>query len=273
MNAQGDINRRRPGVIAHRGASAIAPENTLLAFRRAAEAGAWMIETDAHLAQSGQVVLIHDAELARTTDCAGLVSDLTIDDLACCDAGFWFSTANEPGYPFRGQGLTIPTLAETFALLDVISPALRVNVELKAPSSSDDAARIHQLADAVVDEVIALGVVERTLVSSFNMAAIDRVKVRDRTIRTAFLCGASANLRAATALSVAHGHDALHPHHSLLGTTAAARDVVQVIRQEGLEVNVWTVNEPERMRDLAQAGVDGIISDDPARLRAVLESM
>lgn len=264
---------RRPRVIAHRGASADAPENTLLAFQLALEAGAEMIETDAHLTRDAEIALVHDADLARTTDCSGSVSDRRAGELARCDAGYWFAPAGTTGHPFRGRGVTIPTLRDLAALLETAHSPATINVEIKNQPDDLDYDPGERLADRLVAELVALGLVDRVLVSSFNPASIDRVKALDRRVRTAYLCAPWADLHARLAWAVARGHDALHPHHALLGQLPNARRIVELVHAAGLEINVWTVNDPERMRTLAHAGVDGIIADDPGLLRSVLASL
>lgn len=265
-------NHPRPCVIAHRGASAIAPENTLLAFRLAAESGAGMIETDAHLSRDDQVVLIHDADLARTTSCTGSVADLRGTELASCDTGYWFVADDRPQHPFRNLGLGVPTLGDLFSTIDAVNRDMKVNIEIKNAADALDYDPTQRIADRLIDEIRALGVVARVLVSSFNSESIDRIKALDPTVRTAYLCAPWADLHARTAYAVARGHDALHPHHGLLGSLPGARRTVEMVHRAGLEMNVWTVNDPERMRELAAAGVDGIMTDDPERLWKVLNA-
>jgi len=258
-------------VIAHRGASAIAPENSLIAFRLAAESGADMIETDAHLSRDGHVVLIHDADLAQTTNCSGNVADLSAADLALCNTGYWFANDIHNEHPYRALGLGVPTLANMFDTIDDVNPSMYVNIEIKNLPEEMDYDPTDRLTSRLVGQLRALGVIDRIIVSSFNPESIDRIKALDPSIRTAYLCAPWSDIHARTAYAVARGHDALHPHHSLLGRLPTARNIVAMVHQAGLEMNVWTVNDPERMRELAAAGVDGIMTDDPERLKKVLE--
>jgi glycerophosphoryl diester phosphodiesterase len=262
--------RARPRIIAHRGASMVAPENTLPAFRLAVEAGAEIIETDVHLARDGSLVLIHDADLARTTSCSGSVMNHGLSELRACDAGYWFSANGDRMHPFRGLGLTVPVLRDLFDLLDSMHADVLVNIEIKNIPGELDYDPTERCAARLVAHLHELGVAQRVIVSSFNPAAIDRVKQEDARIQTAYVCAPWADLHARTAYAVARGHEALHPHHGTLGTGRMAQRMVQMMRQAGLVIRVWTVNDPERMRELAVAGVDGIISDDPALLRQVL---
>ena len=267
----GSQSHRLPKIIAHRGASSVAPENTLLAFQLAIEAGAQVIETDAHLTRDGEIVLIHDEDLRRTTSCSGIVAYQRLADLAPCDAGYWFAPNGEPAHPFRERGLTVPRLADLLDLVTRSTPEVVVNVEIKNAEDDFSFDPGNRLAVRLVDLLRQLDAFERVIVSSFNPAAVDLVQELKPAIRTALLCGPRSDLDGRTAYARARGHDAIHPHHSLLGSGERARRRVDVLRQAGLEVSVWTVNEPQRMLELAAAGVDGIISDDPALLRRVLD--
>jgi glycerophosphoryl diester phosphodiesterase len=118
----------RPLRFAHRGGSHLAPENTLAAFTLGARYGANALETDIQLTRDGEVVTIHDATVDRTTDGTGLVASSTLAELRRLDAGFRFTPDGGATYPMRGQGISIPTLAEVFAAF----PTLRINIDLKA---------------------------------------------------------------------------------------------------------------------------------------------
>jgi len=258
----------RPLVIAHRGASSIAPENTLLAFRLAMEAGADMIETDVHLTRDGVAVLIHDADLARTTDCSGLVSEIEHVDLAACDAGYWFAPPGRMKHPYRGLKIAVPALADLLALVDGTNDRVRVNLEIKTNGSPTIDQRC---VDTVMDVVVANGWCERVLLSSFDTRVIDLLGRRYRAVGTAYLVARECDLLPAIAAAAARGHSAIHPDHRLLGSGDTAAGIVDAMHAAGLRVHVWTVNDPDRMRDLVAAGVDGIVSDDPERLRLVVD--
>ena len=121
-------------VVAHRGASTEAPENTMEAFRLGVEAGADAVELDVHLTADGQLAVIHDDTLDRTTDRGGAVADLTMDDIRRADAGARFARAGDAGTPFAGAGLTVPTLPE---VLEWLPDGIGLVVEIKAPVAAD----------------------------------------------------------------------------------------------------------------------------------------
>ena len=120
-------------VVAHRGASTRAPENTMEAFRLGVEAGADGIELDVHLTKDGQLAVIHDDTLDRTTDRTGAVRDLTMDEIREADAGATFTRPDDAGYPFRGAGLTVPTLDEVLAWLP---DGIALVIEIKAAAAA-----------------------------------------------------------------------------------------------------------------------------------------
>jgi len=235
----------RPQVIAHRGASAQAPENTLAAFRRALALGVDGVELDVHLSADGEPVVLHDSAVDRTTDGTGLVRDMTLAALRRLDAGRWFGEA------FAGE--RIPTLAEALEVLR----GVRVIVEIK-----NGPIYYPKIADRVVAVVRAIGHPAVTF-SSFDHPALLEVRRVDPAAETAVLfMGRPVD---PVALAVAAGARRLHAHW--MWVTA---DVVAAVHRAGLAVEVWPVDDPVPMAHLAALGVDGIITSHPDRLQAVL---
>jgi glycerophosphoryl diester phosphodiesterase len=236
----------RPLVIAHRGASADAPENTIAAFELALEQGADGIELDVHLSADEHPVVIHDFTLERTTDGAGPVSEHTVRELKRLDAGGWRDRR------FRGQ--RVQTLQE---VLERFRDRARFWVELKGGSA---------LYPGIEERVISLleiyDVVDRALVQSFDHEAIGRIRATSPEIRVGALV-AQAPLDAA--LLRPGAANAICPGAHLL-----TEEVLSEIRGADLECYVWTVNEPVQMDRLVGWGVNGIITDRPGVLRARL---
>jgi glycerophosphoryl diester phosphodiesterase len=264
--------QRATRAIAHRGASNIAPENTLLAYRLAVEFGVDAIEVDARLTRDGVVVLLHDADVSRTTNGTGTVDELLYEELRRCDAGYWFCPEGHPSHPFRGLGITVPTLADLFNMLDRVGPAVEVVVELKNSPFDTGYDPDQCLARRVVSELRERDAIDRCRISSFNAGTIDHVKRLEPALRTAYLATQGADVNAKIAYAVAKGHDAVHAHDSAVAAGAVERRTLEAISQAGLEVAIWTVNERARMAELAALGVDGIITDDPERLCALLDA-
>jgi glycerophosphoryl diester phosphodiesterase len=224
---------------AHRGASAEAPENTLAAFRRALEVGADGIELDVHLAADGVPVVIHDATVERTTDAVGLVADWRADELATVDAGRWFAPA------FAGEG--VPTLAE---VLKLVAGRLRVNVEIKAA--------------AVVPALLALlprFPETEVILSCFDRAVTAQLRRADPHLPLAVLAEGPSWHRLIPE-AVALRASALHLHAGMV-----TRPLMGAARAAGLPVYVWTVDDAGEARTLIRAGVSGLFSNDPGRLR------
>jgi glycerophosphoryl diester phosphodiesterase len=153
-----------PVNMAHRGASALAPENTIEAFRLALEAGAGGLELDVHMTRDGHIVVIHDATVDRTTSGTGAVSEMTIDELRGLDAGYNFSPDGGPTRPYRGRGSKVPMLERVLREF----PGVAINIDIKAGSSGIEAAVL-----GVVREADALG---RVLVVSTTHATVKRFR-------------------------------------------------------------------------------------------------
>jgi glycerophosphoryl diester phosphodiesterase len=237
-------------IVAHRGASTQAPENTMEAFRLAVEAEADAIELDVHLTADGQLAVIHDDTLDRTTDRSGAVAGLSMDEIREADAGARFARPGDSGLPFAGRGLTVPTLPE---VLDWLPDATGLVVEIKARAA----------ADAVVDAVDGRPVATegRLSVISFDEAAIDRVRERDPALRTGYLVAPGQAIGPALEWAAARGHAGVHPWDGDLGFDPMP--VLAQAKRLGIEVGCYVVNDRVRMRLLADTGLWGFVTDVP----------
>jgi glycerophosphoryl diester phosphodiesterase len=248
----------RPIAIGHRGSAGDAPENTLESFARALRAGAAILESDVHLTRDGVPVLIHDDDVGRVTEGSGAVRELELAELQRLDAGWRFSP-DAGGHPFRGRGLRIPTLAEALAAL----PGARFNLELK-----EDLPGIVERTLAVVREA---GREELTLLTAAEDALMARLRevVARATARVAI--GASTGdvldfvRTALTGERPQPGPMALQIPAEFAGRPLATRELVAHAHAHEVQVHVWTVNDPSEMARLLDLGVDGIVSDHPAR--------
>ncbi len=238
-----------PILFAHRGSSAHAPENTLAAFELAVRQGADAIELDAKLTADGQVVVIHDQTVDRTTDGSGKVSDLTLAELRALDAGSHFDVS------FRGE--PIPTLEEVF---QAVGPVLYINVELTNYASPTD-----PLPDKVAELVRKYQLEDRVLFSSFNPLALFRIQklLPDSPAGLLALPG-RGGAWARSWLGRLVPHQSLHPEQ---GDVTPA--LIRRVHRSGRKIFVWTVNEPEVMRRMFAWEVDGIFTDDPVLARQV----
>jgi glycerophosphoryl diester phosphodiesterase len=236
--------------IAHRGASAAAPPNTLAAFDVAVQLGADGIEFDVRLCADGVPVVIHNGTVDATTDGSGAVADMTLSELKRLDAGSWFDPA------FAGE--RIPALTE---VLEALGGRMLLNVELKGGSLLND-----RLERAVANAIEVYDLAEHVHLSSFNPLILRRLQGHAPHLSTGLLCTSPAWLKAAIGRAVApQGLAALHPHHTLVD-----EGYVHWARQHGYRIYVWTVDDPTEMRRLIRAGVDGIITNVPDVLHGVL---
>lgn len=233
---------------AHRGASAVCPENTMAAFRKSLELGATGIETDVQMSSDGGLVLIHDESLNRTAGAEGYVKDKTLSQLLELDAGSWF------GPEFRGEGL--PTLEELLDLLQERDTVL--NIELK-----NGIFLYPGMEEKVIAAVRDYGMSERVILSSFNHYSLAHCKTLAPEIRTGILYGEGLYRPWDYAASL-HA-DALHAYHY-----AVLPEFVSEASEHGVVYHPWTVNDPERMQALIDAGVAGIITDHPDVLSGLL---
>jgi glycerophosphoryl diester phosphodiesterase len=252
----------RPRLFAHRGASGVAPENTIEAFAEGLAAGADRLELDVHQSSDGHVVVFHDHDLARTTNAAGPVSSRTLAELKALDAGHHFQ--DERGrHPFRGKGIRIPTLDEVLEEF----PDVALNVEIKA----DDGETIEAFFD-VLDRHRAR---ERVLAAAFDDPIIKRIRmVAPETVTSLsaeevlefFGCCMNGSFDLyeppGKALQVPPSHEGIEVVSPAFLEAAHALD---------MEVHVWTINDEAEMERLLELGVDGLMSDYPARARAVFE--
>ena len=237
----------RPLVIAHRGSSGERPENTFPAFERAIEQSADMIETDLHLSRDGIVMIHHDAEFVRLGE-QGEIRDRTASELAAMNAAPGVSLAEK-----------MPTLLE---LLDGFGERVQFNLELKV--GLNDIA-YEGLEELVVSAVEARGLMPRMLFSSFYDAVLTRLRERSAAARIALLVSPRAPVaifeRAAGVFA-----EAINPDVRLV-----TQKLVEEAHAAGLRVYPYTANESAEMARLLDCGVDGIITNHPLRLRALLE--
>ncbi len=236
----------RPLIVAHRGASHAAPENTLAAFRRAVEEGADGVELDVHLSADGIPVVIHNPRVDATTDGRGTVAEMSLQELRVLDAGGYFAP--------RFAGERVPTLEE---VLEAVGEHLLVNVELKDPG-----VRNWELVFAVVSVVERVGMTHRVWFSSFKPYLLYAARALAPEIPRGLLYGPLSLI--SRLLGIITPYDALHPYAALVRERS-----VQRAHRRGLRVAVWTVDDVAAASRLARLGVDAIITNEPARLRAL----
>jgi glycerophosphoryl diester phosphodiesterase len=253
---------RSPLVMAHRGGKGLWPENTLYAFERARDLGADVLEMDLHGTADGVLVVIHDSTVDRTTDGTGPVQDFTLAALKALDAGYRWSPDDGGTFPYRGQGITVPTVEEVFAAF----PAMPMNIEIK----DLDPPLIAQFCSLIREH----GMADRVLVASFDVEAMATFRrecpevatsTSENEVITLFALG-KVFLEAmyspkAGAVQVPEYRSGLHVITPRFVAAAHGRN---------LQVHAWTINDPGDMQRFADLGIDGIITDYPDRLLEVL---
>ncbi|HEX7127626.1 MAG TPA: glycerophosphodiester phosphodiesterase family protein [Thermodesulfobacteriota bacterium] len=255
----------RPLVIAHRGASGYAPENTLAAFRAAIALGADMIELDVHPTADGRLAVIHDESIDRTCDGRGFVREMTLAEIKSFDAGAWWG----PGF----AGERVPALEEVLALT---RGRVQVNVEIKAPRDGTGPGRIEASVVApLLAALDATGTRREVLVSSFDPAVLRTLRAAAPDLPLGLLTEARIEGptgfrvdRLAPLLDVAAavGAYSLHPYWRFCGERA-----VHAAREAGLRVFPWTVNREADLRRVVGHGADGVITNHPDRLARVVK--
>jgi glycerophosphoryl diester phosphodiesterase len=242
-----------PLLVAHRGGARLAPENTLAAFQRAVDLWrADILETDVHLSADGEVVVIHDPTVDRTTDGTGRVRDLPWAALRELDAGYRFR-ALDGSAPFRGAGVRLPRLDD---LLESF-PRARINVECKAAEAAAPLARV----------IAGHGAADRVLIAAF------REHKRAGARPYAGPWGASYHQVAAVRflrIGWAPGMDVLQVPERWRGFPVVTPAFIAYAHRLNIPVQVWTVDDPDDMRRLLAWGVDGIQTDRPDLLARVL---
>lgn len=237
--------RPRPLIIAHRGDSAHAPENTLAAFRLAMQNGADGVELDVSLSADGELIVCHDNTVDRTTQGKGKIADLSLAQLKELDAGAWFSPS------FAGERL--PTLAEVFAAL----PHGLIDVELKPGALNSP------LPEKVAALVRQFGYESRVLITSFQPLYLKRLP----HLTTGLLELPGGVGKVSHALFTTF----LHPQFIVPYYKSITVDFMAAQRKRQRSVIPWTVNDPQAIRALRDLGVDAIITDDPLAARQALE--
>jgi glycerophosphoryl diester phosphodiesterase len=252
--------RSSPLILGHRGASVVAPENTLSAFSRAMRDGSDGIEFDVRLSRDQVPVVIHDATLKRTGLIDRLVCELTAVELQEIDVGHWFGVAGQTGAnTFAGEKL--PTLAQVFELFSE-NPGV-LYIEMKCDPGTGPA-----LAAEVVRLVRESQVAKRVVIESFDLSAIAEIKKIDPGIRTAALFEPKLSQPISTVrrlnminLALDFGADEIALHRTLAGTR-----VIQRAKREKLEIVIWTVDDPEWISRARSLGIKALITNDPAMM-------
>ncbi|MGN0317490.1 MAG: glycerophosphodiester phosphodiesterase family protein [Lachnospira sp.] len=232
-------------ITAHRGASAAAPENTMAAFSLAMNNLADSIELDVQLTKDGKIIVMHDSSAKRTTGTDRLISDMTLKEVKQLDAGSWFSEE------FKGE--KVPSLEE---VLELVSGKINLNIEIKNTDRSDE------MAEKLVELLHKYNMVNNVVVTSFDKDVLLKVKEREPGVQVGYI------------LSVAYGnfYEIEGVDFFSMNASFLSKRVVEEIHNSGKQVHAWTVNSETSIRNLANMGVDAIITDEPVLARETIYS-
>lgn len=226
----------QPELMAHRGNSAVAPENTLAAFAEALKTPAQSCELDVHLSADGEVIVMHDATVDRTTNGTGAIADLTLAQIKALDAGGWF------GKRFVGE--KVPTLAEVVAL---VGDKVKLNVEIKSAADPDSSLKVVQiLRDG--------GILEQSMISSFGLQALLETRKHWPKGTLALITGKGSDLQ----IAIDHGMQWFNIYYHEVDEALVKR-----AHAAGLKVMIWTMDDPDLWAHYAALEVDGICTNAP----------
>ncbi|MCC7119557.1 MAG: glycerophosphodiester phosphodiesterase [Anaerolineales bacterium] len=254
-----------PLVIAHQGGDGVWPGDTLFAFEKAVAIGADVLEMDAHITKDNEIVLMHDERVDRTTDGHGLIEDLTLAELKELDAAYAWSNDDKKTFPYRGQGIQVPTLKELFEKF----PKKHYLIEIKLTDNP-----IHQPLCNLIREY---DMQAKVIVASFHD---DSMKLFREVCPEVATSAAKTEVISFVLLGKVFFSGWLSPQYQALqipyetsesyGIPVLTERFVQEAHAKNISVEPWTVDDPELMKLYIQWGVDGIITDRPDLLLEVL---
>ena len=254
---------RRTLVMAHRGGAGLWPENTAHAFARAAALGVDVLEMDLHATADGALVIIHDATVDRTTNGTGRTSALTLAELKRLDAGYRWTSDGGRTFPFRGRGITIPTLGEVLEGF----PQMRLNIDIKQAQPA-----IVKPFCRALREARATG---RVTIASFSSETLAEFRRECPEVATSAgmeeVAALAADLQAGREIAAGRApFRAVQVPEWVGGRGGLTAEAVAAAHRSGLEIHVWTINDEAGMRRMIALGVDGIMTDYPDKLIALL---
>jgi glycerophosphoryl diester phosphodiesterase len=257
--------QRRPLVMAHRGGAGLWPENTMYGFERAVDLGVDMLETEIHSTADNILVLMHDSTVDRTTNGSGPIRAFTLEELKTLDAGYNWTSDGGQTFPFRGSGITVPTLEEVFTAL----PTARINIDIKQEKPS--------LVEPLCKTIRTFDMTDKVMVASFNSKVLKafrrvcpEVTTSAGTGEVAFFFMVNMVFLGAVYRPACQAFQV--PEYSS-GIRVLTKRFVETAHGLNLAVHVWTINEVTDMKRLLALGVDGIVTDYPDRLISLLRKM
>ena len=261
-------NATAPQVIAHQGGDGIWPGDTLFAFEKAVEVGTDVLEMDAHITKDGQIVLMHDETVDDTTDGTGLIEEMTLEELKRLDAAYDWSQDGGQTFPYRGQGIRVPALAEVFEKF----PQMRYVIEIKKSGIP--------VEQPLCDLIRRYNMQDKVLVASFHDAVMQTFRAACPEVATSASRGEVTKfvLLGKIFLSglVAPDYQAIQPPYDpaeSYNIPVMTQRFIREAHRKNIKVEPWTVDDPALMRQYIEWGVDGIITDRPDLMVELLKEM
>jgi glycerophosphoryl diester phosphodiesterase len=258
----------RPLVIAHQGGDGLWPGDTMYAFEKAIDAGVDVLEMDAHITKDGQLVLMHDEEVDRTTDGSGLIEDRTLDELKQLDAAYKWSNDDGKTFPYRGKNIQVPTLEELFQKF----PQMRYVIEIKLTQNPIDKPLCNLIRQHEMQDKVLIASFHDEAMQNFRKICPEVATSASRTeVRNFVLLGKVflSGLLAPKYQSIQPPYD---PKESMNIPIMTER-FVQEAHAKNIKVEPWTVDDPELMKKYINWGVDGIMTDRPDLMIDVLTEL
>ncbi|MBI3176165.1 MAG: glycerophosphodiester phosphodiesterase [Chloroflexi bacterium] len=259
------LNAPRPLVIAHQGGDGLWPGDTLYAFEHAVDLGVDVLEMDAHITKDSQIVLMHDEKVDRTTDGTGLIEDMTLAQLRELDAAYQWSSDGGQTFPFRGQGIQVPTLEELFQKF----PQMRYVIEIKLTRNP--------IGQPLCDLIRKYDMQDRVMVASFHDDAMSAFRQACPEVATS---AAKTEVTSFVLLGKIFLSGLLSPKFESLqvpyetsesyGVPVMTERFIREAHARNVKVEPWTVNDPDLMKQYIAWGVDGLITDRPDLMLEVL---
>lgn len=257
-----------PMVIAHQGGDGIWPGDTLYAFEKAVETGADVLEMDAHITKDDHIVLMHDETVDDTTDGTGQIEDMTLEELKQLDAAYDWSNDGGQTFPYRGQGIQVPTLDELFQQF----PQMRYVIEIKLTKNP--------IGQPLCDLIRQYDMQDKVLIASFHDEAMQNFRTTCPEIATSASRGEVTRFVILGKLFlsglVAPDYQSLQPPYDPQESYSIPIMTKRFIREahaKNIKVEPWTVDDPELMRQYIEWGVDGIITDRPDLMVEILKDL
>jgi len=255
----------RPLVIAHQGGDGVWPGDTMYAFEKAVEIGADVLEMDAHITKDGHIVLMHDEKVDRTTNGTGLIEDLTLDELKQLDAAYQWSNDGGQTFPYRGQGIQVPSLAELFEKF----PQMRYVIEIKLTENPID--------NPFCELIRQYNMQDKVLVASFHDEAMAQFRETCPEVATSASRGEVTKfvLLGKVFLNglIAPGYESIQPPFDpkdSMNIPIMTKRFIREAHAKNIAVEPWTVDDTDLMRQYMEWGVDGIITDRPDLMVEIL---